>query len=110
MRIEIDRDGKITEHADAPIVPMTVDQLKSHYKALYMQVVESKLNELDYDSLATVKLWEGDATFGAEASAILAWYKALINNNYELINQVESGEIIMPTDEEYLSQLPVFGV
>jgi hypothetical protein len=88
----------------------TPEQINAHYKALYMQVVQNKLNELDYDSLATVKLWEDDPTFGDEATAILSWYKAVITNNYELINKVESGEIIMPTDEEYLAQLPEFGV
>jgi hypothetical protein len=73
----------------------------NHFKGLYLQVVDTKLKELDYDSLATVKLWENDPTFGAEAAAILEWYKSIIVKNYELLT---AGIIL--TDEEYLAALP----
>ena len=72
----------------------------AHYKGLYLEVVNAKLKALDYDSLATVKLWEGDATFGAEATRILTWYKAIIAKNYQLLN---AG--VPLTDEEYLAQI-----
>ena len=86
--------------------PKTALQLQeeaiAHYKSLYMNLVSDKLKELDYDSLATVKLWEGDATFGAEATKILNWYKGIIQRNYELLN---AG--FPMTDEEYLVALSV---
>ena len=75
----------------------------AHFKGLYLGVVNAKLAELDYDSLATVKLWEGDATFGAEATKILDWYKAVIAYNYALLN---AGTI--PTDEDYIAGIPVY--
>ena len=77
-------------------------QMIAHYKSLYLGVVNAKLKELDYDSLATVKLWENDATFGAEATRILTWYKAIIAKNYALLT---AG--IPMTDEEYLAALSV---
>ena len=89
------------------IIPPTVEELQAlaiaHLKTLYLGVVNAKLKELDYDSLATVKLWEGDPSFGAEATKILTWYKAIITYNYSLIT---AGTI--PTDEAYLSGLPVY--
>jgi len=78
--------------------------LIAHYKSLYLGVVDAKLRELDYDSLATVKLWEGDATFGAEASKILAWYKSIIAYNYALLTAGPPP----PTDEAYLAGIPVY--
>lgn len=80
------------------------EQLLEGLKALYMGVVNAKLKELDYDSLSTVKLWEGDATFGAEASKIIEWYKSIITYNYALLN---SGEPY-PTESEYLEGMPIY--
>jgi len=77
-----------------------IDALIANFKSLYLGIVDAKLKELDYDSLATVKLWEGDATFGAEATQILTWYKAIIAKNYEILN---SG--VVPTEEEYLAEI-----
>ena len=86
--------------------PKTAEQLQeeaiAHYKNLYLDLVNEKLRELDYDSLATVKLWENDATFGAEATRILTWYKAIIAKNYALLT---AGTPM--TDEEYLIALSV---
>ena len=75
-------------------------QAIAHYKGLYLGVVQDKLKSLDYDSLATVKLWEGDATFGAEATRILTWYKGIITKNYALLTAGVS-----LTDEEYLAEI-----
>lgn len=75
-------------------------QAIAHYKSLYLGVVQAKLDELDYDSLATVKLWEGDTTFGTEATKILTWYKGIIAKNYALL---AAG--VPLTDEEYLAEI-----
>ncbi len=91
-----------------PPIVETQEQLIERYKTYYMKVIDSKLNELDYDSLATVQLWIGDATFGAEATAILTWYKNIIAFNYAIINDIKAGGAI-PTKEEYLLALPKYG-
>ena len=80
--------------------PKTQEQVIAHYKSLYLDIVNKKIKELDYDSLATVKLWEGDATFGTEASRILTWYKAIILKNYQLLT---AG--VPMTDYEYLAEI-----
>ena len=83
-------------------------QLIAHFKSLYLGVVQDKLTELDYDSLATVKLWEGDATFGAEATKILNWYKSIIAYNYTLMTDVGDGIVEVPDDATYVSGIPVY--
>ena len=82
----------------------TPEETVAHLKSLYLGVVDAKLKELDYDSLATVKLWEDDPAFGAEASKILAWYKSIIAYNYSLLT---SG--VIPSDEDYLAGIPIYG-
>lgn len=91
------------EFTQAEITKQTQDNLIAHFKSLYLGVVNDKLKELDYDSLATVKLWEGDAQYGVEATKILTWYKSIISYNYGLIT---AG--IIPTDEEYLAGVPIY--
>ena len=108
----IDLEGltEITkDEFDAILAPTPEEaqaQLIAHYKSLYLGIVNDKLKELDYDSLATVKLWEGDATFGAEATKILDWYKSIIAYNYGLLSTVTPDNI--PTDEEYLNGIPAY--
>ena len=77
-------------------------RLKSleNYKRIYTEVVNAELKALDYDSLATVDLWKDDPTYGAEATRILDWYKAIIKRNYELLN---AGVLL--TDAEYLAEI-----
>ena len=90
--------------------PKTAEQIQAeliaHFKSLYLGVVQDKLTELDYDSLATVKLWEGDATFGAEATKILNWYKSIIAYNYGLMTDVSNGTVEVPDDATYISGIP----
>ena len=92
--------------------PKTAEQIQAeliaHFKSLYLGVVQDKLAELDYDSLATVKLWEGDATFGAEATKILNWYKSIIAYNYALMTDVGDGIAEVPDDATYISGVPVY--
>lgn len=76
-------------------------RIVNRFKGIYMDVVNAKLEALDYDSLATVKVWEGDATFGTEATRILTWYKNIIAMNYQLLNDVQNSIVPLPTDTEY---------
>ena len=92
---------QITAERESSKTPAQIqEEAIAHYKGLYLGVVQDKLRSLDYDSLATVKLWEGDATFGAEATRILVWYKGVIQRNYELLN---AG--VPLTDAEYLAEI-----
>lgn len=94
---------------------MFVANIVTTYKRYYLGVVNAKLKELDYDSIATVNLWKDDATFGTEATAILTWYRSIIDVNYDILNNIENGTKyivdwadIIPTKEEYLSVLPEY--
>lgn len=96
--------NKVYAVVDIPLEELQAKAIE-RFKQMYLARVDAKLKELDYDSLATVKLWEGDATFGAEATRILNWYKAIITMNYQLIDDVTAGTVTMPTEAEYQAML-----
>ena len=76
----------------------------AHLKSRYLEIFNTKLKELDYDSIATVVIWKDDVTFGTEATRIMDWYKALITKNYVILNDAKASGVI-PTDEEYLAEI-----
>ena len=84
------------EFTDAELMAKTLE----NYKSIYNGIVNSKLKELDYDSLERVNLWKDDPIYGVEATRILDWYKAIIKRNYELLN---AGVLL--TDAEYLAEI-----
>ena len=96
---ELEKD-EILSPTQAEIEVQTI----AHFKSLYLELFNAKLKELDYDSIATVQLWMSDATFGAEATKIMTWYKALITKNYVILNDAKVSGVI-PTDEEYLTEI-----
>ena len=120
---------KETTKVPSDWIPITVEEIKADreaaktpddikneliakYKGLYLGIVDGKLKSLDYDSLATVKLWEGDATYGAEATQILTWYKNVIATNYGILTAIEASTKynaswvdVIPTEEEYVAEI-----
>ena len=88
----------------------TEAEIIAEYKSYYLEKFNTKLDELDYDDIATVGVWaiKTGSTFQAEAKALLNWYEAIINKNYEILNAVKKGDREMPTKEEYLSELPLY--
>jgi len=97
---ELEADEREAEYL-AGAKKRETDRIVIHFKSIYLETVNAKLKELDYDSLATVKLWEGDETFGAEATRIITWYKAIIDMNYKLITDITNGIVEVPSDTEY---------
>lgn len=80
------------------------------YKGYYLEVFNTKLKTLDYDSIATVNMWalKENSQFQAECKSLLNWYEAIILKNYEILNAVKAGTREIPTKEEYLSELPSY--
>ncbi len=91
----------------AKIEKLYLKQLTAEYKGYYLDVVNAKLEELDYDSIPMVEVWLSDPMFGAEAQAIKDWYKSLITFNYQMVNDVKDG-LPIPTKEEFINQLPKY--
>ena len=110
--IEVTVDEIKAEREAAKTPDDIKNELIAKYKGLYLGIVDTKLKSLDYDSLATVKLWEGDATYGAEATQILTWYKNVIATNYGILASIEaltkynaSWVDVIPTEEEYVAEI-----
>ena len=93
-----------------PEKPKTEEEIIAEYKSYYLEKFNAKLDELDYDDIATVGVWaiKTGSTFQAEAKALLNWYEAIINKNYEILNAVKKGDREMPSKEEYLAELPLY--
>lgn len=85
--------------------PKPAEEIIATFKSMYLATVDAKLKELDYDSLATVKLWADDVDYGVDATRILTWYKNIIKMNYELLNNVSQGLSPMPTEIEYQAMI-----
>ena len=100
---EITASMRVAQYTDAELQVKAEAGIKLRFKQLYLGVIKAKLDELDYDNIATVKIWEDDAEFGAEATKIINWYKSVIRYNYSLIS-----DGIVPTNEEYLSGMPQY--
>jgi len=102
----------IAEQETEYLAKLELDTLvatKIRLKNMYLATVDTKLKELDYDSLATVKLWADDTTFGTEATRIITWYKAIIAMNHQLIADVTNQAVSVPTDEEYQDMINSVG-
>jgi len=78
------------------------------YKNYYLEVFETKLHELDYDSIATVQTWIDDIDYGAEAKSLLDWYKALTDKNYQIINSISNKQIEELDKDSYIKELPKY--
>ena len=97
--------GAEPQELQVALQAVEIETLKQTFKSMYLATVDAKLKAMDYDSLATVKLWADDATFGTEATRILTWYKAIIAMNYKLLNDVGAGIVPMPTEVEYQAMI-----
>lgn len=82
--------------------------LKSEYKNYYLAVIQTVLKEKDYDSIEMLNTWLDDESFGTESTKIKAWYKSIIKKNIEILGNVKSGAIELPSKDEYLEMLPKY--
>lgn len=80
---------------------VAIEEQAQKLKVIKDKAVADKLALMKYDSLTTVKLWADDAVYGAEATAILNWYKAVTAMSIALENDVKTGVVPMPTEAEY---------
>lgn len=48
MRIEVDREGNVTEHEDAPIIERTKEEIEAEMLSLKIQEAKQYLNKTDH--------------------------------------------------------------
>ena len=48
MRLEVDREGNITEHEDAPVIERTKEEIEAEMLSLKIQEAKQYLNKTDH--------------------------------------------------------------
>lgn len=83
-------------------------QLQQEFTNLIQTFLDSKAQELNYDSCLSVCSYidTGVPKFDAEGKAFRAWRSAVWAKGYEILAQVQSGERGIPTQEELFAELP----
>lgn len=79
------------------------------YSNAAQSVLDAQARSMGYDSILTAISYEGDGTaFSIEAVALKAWRSAVWVFAYAQLAQVEAGEIVQPTVDEFKASLPAF--
>lgn len=109
MRTEINvTTGESTEHADAPTIAPTAEQIIAGFDAaldaLYDRVAQAKR----YRDRYTCALRAGlvGSPYQAEGAAFGAWMDQCNALGYQLMDDVKSGRRPMPTEAEFIAELP----
>ena len=91
-----------------PTPEETAQQIQQNFTNLIQNFLDSKAQELNYDSCLSVCSYvdTGVAKFDAEGKAFRSWRSAVWAKGYEILEQVQSGERGIPTEEELFDELP----
>jgi hypothetical protein len=109
MRIEIDIDGNITEHEDAPIVPITLEQSIAHLESTTDTYIQSKIDA--YNLANGVKFRDIDAftkyavNTASEHNTIANKFIAYADNIWKTIRAYQKTATTIPTDAEFKAVL-----
>jgi hypothetical protein len=105
MRIEVDKDGNITEHEDAPIIKITIEQSIAHFENVTDAYIQSKIDA--YSAENGVKFRDIDA-FTKYAINISSQYYVIANkfieysdNIWRAVRAYQVTVITIPTDAEF---------
>jgi len=114
-------DGSLTEDGKIPIDTVKENlkkakDLKEIYENYYENLIQDKLKELDYkNDGSTVAMYASIPTsiYYNECISLITWRENIIKKNYEILGSINEGIKfnqswldIIPTKEEYLSELP----
>lgn len=104
MRIEVDINGNITEHEDAPVVPQASEQIKADIEQAIQSMLDAKAKEMRYDNMMGARSYAGFTNpFQAEAQKLAVWCAECWKKAGEL---EATGNVY--TVEEVLAQMPVY--
>ena len=84
------------------------EQIQQNFTNLIQNFLDSKAQELNYDSCLSVCSYvdTGVAKFDAEGKAFRSWRSAVWAKGYEILARVQSGQREIPTEEELFAELP----
>ena len=101
------KDGSIDWDKENSLIQ---ESLITKYKSYYLELVNEKLKELDYDSIERLGIYAANpkSIYYEESLSLIEWHENLVNKNYEIVNSIKEGTMQVPSKEEYLSMLPTY--
>lgn len=100
------------DYEDNPVkielAPLTQEQIIKSFTNLIQNFMDSKAQELNYDSIFTAITYENDSNtkFAKEAEAFKKWRSQVWTICYAVLDEVLMGQREVPTKEELISLLP----
>lgn len=103
---------QVFDYDDKPVevetAPKTQEQIIKSFVTVVQDFMDSKAQELNYDSIFTAITYENDTNikFAKEAEAFKAWRSKVWTTCYAVLDEVLAGTRAIPTKEELLALLP----
>lgn len=93
---------------EVELAPQTQEQIVKGFVEAVQNFMDSKAQELNYDSIFTAITYENDTNvkFAKEAEAFKAWRSQVWTICYTVLDDVLAGNRTMPTKEELIAELP----
>lgn len=93
---------------EVELAPQTQEQIVKGFVEAVQNFMDSKAQELNYDSIFTAITYENDTNikFAKEAEAFKAWRSKVWTTCYAVLDEVLAGTRAIPTKEELLALLP----
>ena len=93
---------------EVEMAPKTQEQIIESFVRVVQDFMDSKAQELNYDSIFTAITYENDTNvkFAKEAEAFKAWRSKVWTTCYAVLDEVLAGSRNTPTKEELLALLP----
>lgn len=93
---------------EVELAPQTNEQIIKSFTKMIQSYMDSKAQELNYDSVFTAITYENDSNkkFAQEAKAFKAWRSQIWTTCYAVLDEVLAGTRSIPTKEELLALMP----
>lgn len=93
---------------EVELAPQTNEQIIKSFTKIIQTYMDSKAQELNYDSVFTAITYENDSNnkFAQEAKAFKAWRSQIWTTCYAVLDEVLAGTRSIPTKEELLALMP----
>lgn len=114
MDVEQGYDGAWYVAGYAPVKPQELveAELQTQYTALIQSMLDKEAQKLGYDNCNSVCTYvdTGVQKFDDEGRAFRAWRSAVWAKGYEILADVQSGKMEIPTEEELINLLPTLEI
>lgn len=108
--IEVGYDGNWYEKGHAPqkSKEQIEEELQNKYTSLIQSILDSEAQKLGYDNCLSVCSYvnTGVQKFDDEGMAFRTWRSSVWEKGYEILSEVKSGKIDIPTEDELIELLP----